>query len=318
MPKVTFFCATRENEKMWGHVLRSPFIKHQYYPCSPYLTPYLIVSNRREFMRRILLILIIFGALTDVSSAAGKLSGIGNFKLGMSYASFEAWFKSKGLKIITTDKTIMTSEYDHYGISFSYQIQVQNANSFFAIEVLPAGDYGTHYTISFKNDVLNNITDIDINYLPNHQIVYLFNYVVNEIHFNKIELLFKDNSLIAIETELTEDLKDALNAKYGSAKEKITNKVVACIYSFTGVERYKQTETKTEFIWTTNKGTSANGYIHEYYDTDCNSQIFGYLLIEKNGARKIYEKRNIEYSESLSKLNEEKKREKLKEKLDEL
>lgn len=157
-------------------------------------------------MKRLLLIstlLLVFNSYSQDE----KFSGIGIFKLKSDSSALFEYAKSKKFKIkeIPSSKTSLASYFP-----------IKNAMG----KIVDDNKY--HFT----------------NKCPLETIYFLSSYVVNGINMENITLTYFNNKLEKFECTYSEEIIDAIEAKYGKIKVETINDTAKCIYKFTGNERY--------------------------------------------------------------------------------
>lgn len=156
--------------------------------------------------------------------AQNQISGIGKLKLYSPLSLISELGYTNDTKVINNQTDYFTLVYEKFSGDKMYEIVQDSITEF---------GYGGYYN-----------RDVRVFYLPSYQ-------VVPTITINCLELTFYKDSLISINCFPSEELKEALDLKYGHSKIDLKEKDHTYTNTYTGtiVVKTDQTITKT---WNTN------------------------------------------------------------------
>lgn len=124
-----------------------------------------------------------------------------------------------------------------------------------------------------NQNTLDNIkkeADIVIPYSPyskNHQVYFISKIPVSGINLEGVLLFFRENLLVKMECEKTDELMNAMEIKFGKGKVEMKSDTIKCIYKLTGTE-VREAEYTITTTWE-NGDIEAYSYSHTYHDSDC-------------------------------------------------
>lgn len=190
---------------------------------------------------------------------ASGIMGLGVFKIGMTMAEFSEWANQKGAVFAQATNT-------------EDQFRIKGDPPLYILEWLHE-KYSWHlvnYLNGYKTFMVNKIT-------------------LGGISIKDVNLIFKDKVLIALAVNVSAELIEALQIKYGYPEKTTTNKTIECRYKFTGVTN-KYVETSTSVIWK-NGNIQATYSQSKYYDDECKERfLVGQIVISQNsGGSNAYE-----------------------------
>lgn len=197
------------------------------------------------------LIPFLFFALISATRPAEKIEGIGVFKIGQPIEFLDQFANENNAKIAIVD---------------SYKEEANfGGKSKIAIAEL------------VKNK--NNKYDSPIE-APKCSLVRVFkisHYSVSGISFEKFTVSYYNDKLYEIETDYSDELRDALTVKYGEGKPSSRSKEVNCIYNLTGNKITKKEFSQTD---TWNNGTiNCYATISKYYSDKCEERFLSYITV---------------------------------------
>ncbi len=137
---------------------------------------------------------------------------------------------------------------------------------------------------------------ITISYCPDVSEYYVSNYEVAGIVLKHINLKYYKNKLIELKCDFSKEIEDAMKVKYGAPTITTSNDTSKCVYNLTGVSR-DMVAKKFYSKWN-NDNITANSYIGEYFDSNCNKKYLSYFRYytenaEYNSCDLDYRKKNM-------------------------
>lgn len=217
----------------------------------------------------VLVLLLTIGSPAAISQ---QISGLGEFKIGMTYGDFESWVKDNNYEIINITRSNRLAKSTATRILYP----LAEAPDYYTTNLVPTGHGKT----------------LEVSYLEEYKNPTVINYVINNIDIETVTLLFRHNTLIAIESYLSPELENALDTKYGVKKEQRTFKSVSCVYKFTGAHADTFSESTEHYVWPSEKGVLAKGYVRNFYSDKCQPYEKRELTIEKSGSLEKYNSAN--------------------------
>jgi len=249
------------------------------------------VVFKRTVVTALAVMVIVFALFSPAQSeTTQKIEGLGVFKIGMTYDNFQAWLKGKNLVI---GEVRGTEEYVRRSLS----------KTLVAFTPLP-------------NEAEPSSSSEYTNYMPGHKMIRLNFHVVGDIKIHNIGLLFKNDILILIKAELSGRLEEALTAKYGDPVVDSKAKKIKCTYTYTGATQEK-TEFTTVSTWR-NDRIEASATALLFYDSKCELQSGGFLVIYNKSEYLDYSVLNKRAKKAYEAKLESEKKEELKKTLDNL
>lgn len=166
-----------------------------------------------------------------------------------------------------------------------------------------------------KQDIKKE-ADIVIPYAPyskDHQVYFISKIPVSGIKLEGVLLFFRQNILVKVECEKTDDLMNAMEIKFGKGLVETKTDTVKCLYKLTGNE-IKQAEYTITTTWKGND-VEAYSYARAYFDENCKGVAINKFYITSNSLFSKYTDEEIEAEKSVKAVIADRQKSATKEKM---
>ncbi len=160
--------------------------------------------------RYLLLLALLFAAC---SAYAQNFEGVGEFRIGMTYNEFQLWLKANNIVLEKVRDGMEAYKKSTSGSLMAY--------------------------IPLPNDARLYLSPSHVNYVSGHKSIVVTSYSPAGIRIAELDLLFKNDVLINIGATMSDQLEEALVAKYGEPQVKTESKTITCRFTYTGVTQDK-------------------------------------------------------------------------------